>query len=74
MIVQEVDSLLEDLHHLPSIFSGNNLAAVLTEGSNWLRNAILMSPESQRSKRCKLEDVEEVLEQSEVCPFMPLWS
>jgi len=66
MVVQEVDSLLEDSYHLPTTFLGNNLSDVLTRGSSWLRKAILILSQPRRSKRCKLKDVEEILEQSKV--------
>lgn len=65
MVAQEVDRLLEDSYHLPAIFA-NNLAQVLTRGLSWLSTAILMFPWSQGSKRCKLKDVEEILEQCKV--------
>ncbi|ONK64081.1 uncharacterized protein A4U43_C07F21890 [Asparagus officinalis] len=60
---EEVDSLLDDSYHLPTTFLDSNFAEVLNRGSSWLRKATLMSPGPRRSKRCKLKDVEEILEE-----------
>lgn len=66
LVIQEVDSILEDMNRHPTIFSGSSLAEVLIRGTSWLRKALIVLPESQISKRCKLKDVEQILEEIQV--------
>lgn len=61
--LKEVDSILEDMDHHLAIFSGSNLVEVLIRGTSWLRKALTVLPEPQISKRCKLKDVEQILEE-----------
>ncbi|XP_010934762.1 lysine-specific demethylase JMJ17 [Elaeis guineensis] len=62
-LLEEVDSILEDVNRHSTIFSGSTLAEVLIRGTSWLRKALIVLPESQISKRCKLKDVEQILEE-----------
>lgn len=68
---KEVVSLLEDAHRLSVTFQGKNLGKVLVKGASWLRKALITFPGFQSSKRCKLKDVEEILEESQrfVVPY-----
>ncbi|XP_043709984.1 lysine-specific demethylase 5A isoform X3 [Telopea speciosissima] len=60
--LEEVESLIENVEHLPAMFSSSILESSLLDGARWLRKALRVVPEPYRQKRCKLNDVEEVLD------------
>ena len=69
MVMQEVDRLLEDAGNIAATFEGNTLVKLLVEGSNWLRKACSVIPDCQNSKRFKLADAEEILNDIPVGSF-----
>lgn len=66
---QEVERLLEDADCLPIIFADSYLAEVLIVGVNCLRKALSILPEPHNFKRCKLKDVETILDEIQVNSF-----
>ncbi|XP_039134068.1 uncharacterized protein LOC120271455 isoform X1 [Dioscorea cayenensis subsp. rotundata] len=59
--LKEVDSLLEDAGNIVATFEGNTFVKLLVEGLNWLRKACSVIPDCQNSKRHKLVDAEEIV-------------
>nr|QEG03033.1 lysine-specific demethylase 5A isoform X1 [Cymbidium ensifolium] len=62
-LAKDVDNVLEDAHHLPSMFADCNLVQMLLNGATWLRKGLNVLFEPRNSKRCTLKDVEEILEE-----------
>ncbi|XP_064982411.1 lysine-specific demethylase JMJ17-like isoform X1 [Musa acuminata AAA Group] len=62
-LLKEVERLLEDADCLPIIFADSYLAEVLIVGVNCLRKALSILPEPHNFKRCKLKDVETILDE-----------
>lgn len=69
MVMQEVDSLLEDAGNIVATFEGNTFVKLLVEGLNWLRKACSVIPDCQNSKRHKLVDAEEIVNDIPVGSF-----
>ncbi|KAJ4954062.1 hypothetical protein NE237_030894 [Protea cynaroides] len=64
-LLEEVDSLIENVEHLPAVFSSSILGSSLVNGARWLRKVLKVIPEPYRQRRCKLSDVEEVLDEAQ---------
>ncbi|XP_042381828.1 lysine-specific demethylase 5B-like isoform X1 [Zingiber officinale] len=62
-LLKDVDRLLDEANHLPVIFLDSHLVQLLNVGVNWLRKALCTLPELNSTKRCKLKDVELVLDE-----------
>lgn len=62
--IKEVDSWIEDAERLPSL-SSCNILSTLIDGTRWLRQAIMAIPDHHNQRKCKLRDVEEVLEKAQ---------
>lgn len=58
------------MDHIPAVFSGSNLVKRLLNITRWLRKALVLLPDPQISKRCNVKDVENFLEESQVCSFI----
>ncbi|WOL18229.1 lysine-specific demethylase 5B [Canna indica] len=59
----EVDELLGEADHLPVICSDSHLAQELIVGVKWLKKALYILPGCDSKKRCKLKDVEVILDE-----------
>ncbi|XP_072993424.1 lysine-specific demethylase JMJ17 [Typha latifolia] len=72
-LLMEVDSLLEEVDHLPAELTASNLARKLFGGTSWLKNALILIPDPQICKRCKLEDLDNALgENQEIVIMYPM--
>ncbi|KAI0500585.1 hypothetical protein KFK09_018799 [Dendrobium nobile] len=70
-LAKDVDKLLEDAHHLPSMFAGCNLVQLLLKGATWLGKGVNTLFKPLNSKRCTQKEAEEVLRelQKTVVPY-----
>lgn len=64
---QEVDCLIKSGDSLPPLPSLNSFKGALVDGLRWLRQALMVIPDSCNSRNPKLKDVKEVLEEAQVC-------
>lgn len=64
---QEVDCLIKNGDNLPPSPSLKLLKDALIDGLRWLRRALIVFPYSCDSRKLKLKDVKEVLDEAQVC-------
>ncbi|XP_010255404.1 PREDICTED: lysine-specific demethylase 5B isoform X2 [Nelumbo nucifera] len=64
-LLEDVERLMKDSENLCATFASSCLGSVLIKGARWLWEALSVFPHSSTQRRCKLSDVEEVLEETQ---------